>query len=682
MKRIYTSLLFLAVTLVTMAQGWPNDYKGVMLQGFYWDSFEDTQWTTLTKQSADLSYSFDLIWIPQSGNCGSTSMGYDDLWWFNDYNSSFGNEKQLRTMIKAFKLFGVGTIADVVINHRRNVSNWVDFPEEEYKGVKYQMVSTDIVANDDGGATKKWATENGYSLSSNNDSGEGWDGMRDLDHKSENVQTIVKAYLDFLLNDLGYAGFRYDMVKGYGAEYTKMYNQSAKPEFSVGECWDSSSTIKKWIDGTDKESAAFDFQFRYTIRNAINNGDWSKLAQKNEGSWPLVSNDFENGSYRQWAVTFVENHDTEKRSNAAQDPIKKDTLAANAYLLAMPGTPCVFLKHWQAYKPEIKAMIEARKLAEIGNTSTYTNIESQKKYYANTVDDKLLVVVGDEQQVTPDATQWTKILSGYHYAYYLANTLETAWADKGSGEFSEPFDVTLTAVSADPDAKLYYGVISVDTGDVLEEGKVESGTKISIDAKEEVVLSVCLSLSSGLTGAINRVFTYTEPEAEPVIPDFCQVNEGEVCAFFEAPEAWTNTIHCWAWSDKPSENFTGGTWPGVACEELGTAPNGNKVWKWTWDGKKQNNSSATQPQMIIFNNNGQPQQDDQVFKNGGYYIRKGLQGVVTPTAIRDIQTTKEGVVKVYSLDGRLLRTVKDSREATSGLPKGIYIINNRKFVLK
>ena len=682
MKRIYTSLLFLAVTLVTMAQGWPNDYKGVMLQGFYWDSFEDTQWTTLTKQSADLSYSFDLIWIPQSGNCGSTSMGYDDLWWFNDYNSSFGNETQLRTMIKAFKLFGVGTIADVVINHRRNVSNWVDFPEEEYKGVKYQMVSTDIVANDDGGATKKWATENGYSLSSNNDSGEGWDGMRDLDHKSENVQTIVKAYLDFLLNDLGYAGFRYDMVKGYGAEYTKMYNQSAKPEFSVGECWDSSSTIKKWIDGTDKESAAFDFQFRYTIRNAINNGDWSKLAQKNEGSWPLVSNDFENGSYRQWAVTFVENHDTEKRSNAAQDPIKKDTLAANAYLLAMPGTPCVFLKHWQAYKPEIKAMIEARKLAEIGNTSTYTNIESQKKYYANTVDDKLLVVVGDEQQVTPDATQWTKILSGYHYAYYLANTLETAWADKGSGEFSESFDVTLTAVSADPDAKLYYGVISVDTGDVLEEGKVESGTKISIDAKEEVVLSVCLSLSSGLTGAINRVFTYTEPEAEPVIPDFCQVNEGEVCAFFEAPEAWTNTIHCWAWSDNPSENFTGGTWPGVACEELGTAPNGNKVWKWTWDGKKQNNSSATQPQMIIFNNNGQPQQDDQVFKNGGYYIRKGLQGVVTPTAIRDIQTTKEGVVKVYSLDGRLLRTVKDSREATSGLPKGIYIINNRKFVLK
>ena len=33
--------------------------------------------------------------------------------------------------------------------------------------------------------------------------------MRDLDHNSTNVQTIVKAYLDMLLNDFGYAGFRH-----------------------------------------------------------------------------------------------------------------------------------------------------------------------------------------------------------------------------------------------------------------------------------------------------------------------------------------------------------------------------------------------------------------------------------------------------------------------------------------
>ena len=134
------------------------------------------------------------------------------------------------------------------------------------------------------------------------------------------MQTIVKAYLNFLLNDLGYTGFRYDMVKGYSAEYTKMYNEDAKPQFSVGECWDSSSTIKKWIDGAGKTSAAFDFQFKYVVRNATDKGDWTYLGKNNENkdvNWPLVSNQVDNGNYRQYAITFVENHDTEVRPDGS-----------------------------------------------------------------------------------------------------------------------------------------------------------------------------------------------------------------------------------------------------------------------------------------------------------------------------------------------------------------------------
>ena len=78
--------------LTSLAQGWPANYPGVMLQGFYWDSYEDSRWATLEKQANDLASSFDLIWIPQSGNCGGKSMGYDDLYWFTNYNSSFGDE--------------------------------------------------------------------------------------------------------------------------------------------------------------------------------------------------------------------------------------------------------------------------------------------------------------------------------------------------------------------------------------------------------------------------------------------------------------------------------------------------------------------------------------------------------------------------------------------------------------
>ena len=680
MRRFYSTLVFCFVAIAAMAQGWPENYKGVMLQGFYWDSYDDSQWSALEKQANDLATSFDLIWIPQSGNCGGTSMGYDDLYWFTNYNSSFGNEKQLRSMINTFKAKGLGTIADVVINHRRNLSSWTDFPAEEYNGVTYQLTYNDICSNDE-------AAQN-YQVGPNKDTGEGWGGMRDLDHKSENVQTNVKAYLKFLLNDLGYAGFRYDMVKGYAAEYTKLYNEDSQPQFSVGEYWDSSSKIKTWIDGTDKTSAAFDFQFKYVVRNATDKQDWSYLKKQNDGNWPLVSTNFEQGAYRQYAVTFVENHDTEVRKDGSSNgPLKKDTIAANAFMLAMPGTPCVFLKHWQDYKSEIKAMIEARKLAGIANTSKYAidgnPTSTIKTHFAFITDDKLYTVIGNTSKVTPDATKWTKILSGYHYAYYLANTLETAWADQGSGDFTNAFDVNLIAVSASSDAKLVY---TTDGSEPTASNgtKVDSGSSITID--KTTTLKVGLLVGSTVSGVITRVFTYKEKEEEPevVIPDFCKVDENEVCAFFEAPAAWDNTIYCWAWCDSPAENFTSasGTWPGVACTYLGEATNGNKVWKWSWDGTKQKNTSATQPQKIIFSNHGAPQTDDLAFANGGYYNKNGLQGQVTATGIRAIDADVQGMTKVYTLDGRLVKTAPNNADALSGLAKGIYIVNKRKFIVK
>ena len=37
-------------------------------------------------------------------------MGYDDLYWFTNYNSSFGNEQQLRSLINTYKTKG-GTLS-------------------------------------------------------------------------------------------------------------------------------------------------------------------------------------------------------------------------------------------------------------------------------------------------------------------------------------------------------------------------------------------------------------------------------------------------------------------------------------------------------------------------------------------------------------------------------------------
>ena len=119
----------------------------------------------------------------------------------------------------------------------------------------------------------------------NADTGDDFDGARDLDHTNPTVQAHIKDYCKFLLEDLGYAGFRLDMVKGYGGQYTKIYNQYSKPQFSVGEYFDGSyDAVAAWIEATGKESAAFDFPFKFAVNEAFASGDMTKLVWKATGT--------------------------------------------------------------------------------------------------------------------------------------------------------------------------------------------------------------------------------------------------------------------------------------------------------------------------------------------------------------------------------------------------------------
>ena len=70
MKKIFTTLAAVLASVNMYAQGWPANHSGVMLQGFYWDSYFDSKWTNLEAQAPELSQYFNLVWIPQSANCG------------------------------------------------------------------------------------------------------------------------------------------------------------------------------------------------------------------------------------------------------------------------------------------------------------------------------------------------------------------------------------------------------------------------------------------------------------------------------------------------------------------------------------------------------------------------------------------------------------------------------------
>lgn len=588
------------------SQGWASDYSGVMLQGFSWDSYNESQWKVLEKQADELKNYIDLVWLPQSGKCLETTqvMGYMPYYYFNQ-NSSFGSEAELRSLITKFKAAGIGAIADVVINHR-NTEGWYTFPAETYKGVTYQMQSTDICKNDDGGTTATQAATDGVSLSQNNDEGTDFGSCRDIDHKSENVQKVIKAYLKYLKDDLGYTGFRYDMVKGFDGSHVADYNDATGVEYSVGEYWDGNDKIESWINRTNKKSAAFDFQFRYNVRDAVNGAANGKVTTSSDWS-KLNSNDnlMHDANYRRYAVTFVENHDTQYRSETEQnDPLRKDTIAANAYMLAMPGTPCIFQPHWRDYKPELKEMIAARKYAGITNMSNYANKQSKKTLYVNEVTGtkhKLLVAVGNDADKYAGETDYTKILSGYHYAYFLSNDAETSWTDVPSGSYEEGFKTTLTAVSQTEGAKLVYTL----------DGSTPTAKSTTVESGKEISINGTCTLKVGLlvNGEVRNIATH-----QYTIEKF---KAYKFMIYVNADAVKWKPLYCYTWKGANSD------WPGEEMTETKTI--GGKTWYY----KEVSIDNANELVNVIFNNGtDKPQTVD-------------ITGL-TSTAYFEIETSKEG----------------------------------------
>lgn len=673
MKKIYFMLIALLASINMFAQGWPANYSGVMLQGFSWDSYDYSQWTVLEKQADDMKGFIDLVWLPQSGKCIETTqvMGYKPYYYFNQ-NSSFGTKADLRSLITKFKAAGIGAIADVVVNHR-NTDGWFTFPTETYNGVTYKMQPTDICKNDDGGATAKQATKEGVSLSNNNDEGQDWDGCRDLDHKSANVQKIIKAYLKFLKEDMGYTGFRYDMVKGFSGTHVADYNDATGVEFSVGEYWDGNQSIINWINKTNKKSAAFNFQFRYNVRDAVNGAANGKVATSSDWS-KLNSNDnlMHDANYRRYAVTFVENHDTQKRSESEQnDPLRKDTIAANAYMLAMPGTPCVFQPHWRAYKQEIKSMIEARKLAGITNMSNYTNKMAQNACFANETTGnkaKLIVVVGNNTKAYTPGADYAQILEGYHYRYYLSKSAETAWCNIPSGEYEAGFKAKLTAVSQNSNAKLVY--TTDGTAPTAKSKQITNGNTINID--NTCTLKVGLLSNGTVTGI--RTYNYTIKAFEPYT----------ITIYANADQVtnWGSAMYFYAWNS--SETITK-AWPGTAVTATKTL-NGKK---WYYMDFKIKSKDAIV--NVIFNQGngtGKKQTEDIKAVNStkyyeitpkqsdGKYTCKDVTAIWAPTGITGTPTISNTTTDNawYTLSGMKL----GKKPAESG----VYIHQGKKVIIK
>lgn len=532
----------------------PSQCSDVLLQGFYYDSYKDndaergtdkygnTRWKTLLAQSGEIGAYFDLVWLPPSAYASGT--GYHPRQYSNQ-NSDWGSRSDLEALIAAFHNSGTKVVADVVVNHLEAMSSWCDFAVQDFGSYGVFQPDGSWICNTDEmnmpsckeDAAECWGTATGAP-----DDGPSYDGQneanyaaaRDLAHDQENVREMCRAYAKWLIDVMHYDGFRYDYCKGFHASHIGDYNRAGGAYISFMELWASVGAIQQAISDAQGNTMSLDFPGKYA---AFNDGICAGNYMGCKGSGLLGA------GMSKYAVTFVDNHDTFLRDNnefgglgnSMKPELKDKLLQANAFMLGMPGIPCVFYPHWVAHKDAIKAMINARHLAGVHSESAVTDEYAEAGGYQCTVIGKhgnLILCLGNK--AGQSFSGYTKVASGNGYAMWVQATGDVApglivtpsqaFEDKENG-----ITVTMEAVGGSGNAKIYY---TTDGSEPTTESQQYSAPLIF---KETTTLKAVAMCGSAKTRVQEYTYTYREP-----------LQRG-IRLRFNKPAEWSK-VYVYAWS--------------------------------------------------------------------------------------------------------------------------------------
>jgi len=435
----------------------PAKCPDVMLQAFYWDSYQKqekgsktevygrTKWIDHLNGSngssaTEIGQWFDLIWLPQmsksSGGLGYHPTNYSVL------DSDLGTKAKLTELISTLHQNGARVVADIVINHADAQQGWCDFKSYDFGdyGTFYPDGSY-ICSTDEMNTSAPESACRGYAVG-NPDDGYGdeanYASSRDWDHAGTEVRDMFKAYLKWMRNVVKVDGFRYDYCKGYHNSHINEYNRAADAYFSVMEYWDGNvNTLQDRLNDAGWNTTTFDFAMKYT---AFNNGIASDYYQGLQGAGLAGA-----GKAR-YACTFVDSHDSFLRDGNelcgegnSMTICKDKVLQCNAYLLSMPGVPCVFWPHWVTFKEEIKAMINARYKTGV-NSESSVNDEAGNGYYKATIygtNGEIRLLLGPNSGYNTTPGGYTLAVKGVNYGVYYKTTSARGDKDKERTPISE-----------------------------------------------------------------------------------------------------------------------------------------------------------------------------------------------------------------------------------------------------
>ncbi|MGL5081065.1 MAG: alpha-amylase [Microcoleaceae cyanobacterium] len=370
-----------------LGQSQKGDFNGTMMQYFHWYIPPDGQlWNELGSRAQELSNAgFTALWLPPvyKGNGGGYDVGYGtydlfDLGEFDQKGSirtKYGTKDELVAAIKSLKSAGIQLYLDVVFNHKmggdteeeietvpvdhnnRNqeiggvekIKAWTqfDFPGrgDKYSSMKWRWwhfasVNHNSYKPGDGTIHRFKDKQFAYKVDLSQGNYDFLMGC-DLDMNNDQVRGELKYWGRWIIDTLGADGFRLDAIKHIEGDFFSdwldhLEDYAKRDLFTVGEYWTQDIGALHWyIGNSGGRLSLLDVPLHYNFYQASQAKGYFDMRTILDGTLMREQPAF--------AVTFVENHDTQplQALESVVEPWFKP-LAYAIILLRREGYPCVF----------------------------------------------------------------------------------------------------------------------------------------------------------------------------------------------------------------------------------------------------------------------------------------------------------------------------------------------------
>ena len=327
--------------------------KETLLQNFEWYLVDDgSYWRSVSKQAPSLAQlGITKVWLPPAykGHNGKYDVGYGvyDLYDLGEFNQKdtvrtrYGTKEEYLQAIKALQESGIEVLGDIVFNHimggDEQESVLVEEVDEEdrtkaitkpywrdiytkftFKGrnKKYsdfewcaKYYNGCDVMNEDGCGIVRFVGKDWSPLVSKEQGNFDYTMGYNIDVSVPEVVEELNRWGRWYLDTTGIDGFRIDSAKSIDAEFFNrwlkaMEEHDGKEHFCVGEYWSGDiEDLKTYFNQSHFAMKLFDVPLHFKLVDAAK--------YRHEYDFHQIFNETLTGDYPDFAVPFVDNHDTQ-----------------------------------------------------------------------------------------------------------------------------------------------------------------------------------------------------------------------------------------------------------------------------------------------------------------------------------------------------------------------------------